>query len=66
MATNTQPSDTNEPGEAVEPSLVGFVEPDADGTRVYRVTPADGCCEETMGSWISVSVSDVQTLEEMR
>lgn len=66
MSTNTQPSDTNDRREATEPALVGFVEPDADGSRVYRVTPADGCCEETMSCWLSVPVSEVQTLDEMR
>jgi len=66
MSANTQPSDTNDQFEASEPELVGFVEPDADGTRVYRVTPSDGCCEETMGHWLSVPVSEVQTLDEMR
>lgn len=66
MSTNTQPSDTSGQPEAADPSLAGFVEPNADGTRVYRVTPADGCCEETMSCWLSVSVSDVQCLEEMR
>jgi hypothetical protein len=66
MSANTQPSDTSNHRDAGEPALVGFVEPDADGSRVYRVTPADGCCEETMGCWLSVSVSEVRTLDEMR
>jgi hypothetical protein len=65
MSANTQPSDTSDHHDAAEPVLVGFVEPDADGTRVYRVTPADGCCEETMGCWLSVPVSEVRTLDEM-
>jgi len=66
MSANIQPSDTSNPVETGEAVLVGFVEPDADGTRVYRVTPSDGCCEETMSRWLSVPVSTVRTLEEMR
>jgi len=66
MSTNTRPSDTNEQPALADPNLIGFVEPDADGTRVYRVTPAEGCCEETMGRWLSVSVGEVRTLEDMR